>query len=62
VRDEMNIIGRKNFFSLVGKGMIAAAIASALPHKFFSSALNASAGKKIKIEKHPSAVKRNDKV
>ncbi|MFA7228982.1 MAG: hypothetical protein WC061_08100 [Melioribacteraceae bacterium] len=57
-----NTIDRKSFFSMLGKGSVAAAIASVLPVKFLTAAVNSSDPKKVKIEIHPSAVKRNEKV
>ncbi len=55
-------INRKNFFEKIGKGALAAAVASVMPFKFFTSAAEASSNKNIKIKIHPFAVKRNDKV
>jgi hypothetical protein len=55
-------INRKNFFEKIGKGALAAAVASVMPFKFFSSIAKASSNKNIRIKIHPSAVKRNDKV
>jgi len=59
---KMKKIGRKNFFSTIGKGSIIAAIGSLLPLKYFTSVVKNSNQNKIKIELHPSAVKRNKKV
>lgn len=58
----MNKINRKKFFGTVGKNAFIAAIASAIPYKFFSSVIKASDKKKIKVAVHPSAVKRTSKV
>jgi hypothetical protein len=50
---------RKNFFSTVGKGSLYTFLAAVLPIKLFASVKNSD---KIKIQIHPNAVKRNNKV
>jgi len=61
-----NEIKRKEFFGVMGKGAIAAAVLSFLPVKIFSFVSKALTLKKpktnksgIKITINPSAVKRN---
>lgn len=59
---KLSKINRKNFFEKIGKGALAAAVASAIPFKFVASIAKASSNKKVTVKIHPSAVKRNDKV
>lgn len=47
---------------MLGKGAFLAVAASAIPFNFFNKIAKASEQKKIKVEIHPSAVKRNNKV
>lgn len=59
---KMKKLDRKKFFNTIGKGALITAIASVLPVKYFTSVVKSSDQNKIKIELHPSAVKRNKKV
>lgn len=50
-------IERRKFFGTAGKGLIAAAVLSALPFKLQS--LFVKKEKNVKVKIHPSAIKRN---
>ncbi|MBI1938525.1 MAG: hypothetical protein HYS25_10410 [Ignavibacteriales bacterium] len=51
---------RKKFLEIIGLGALIGFIVSALPVKFFRS--KQISGKKVKVNLHPSAVKRTNKV
>lgn len=53
-------LDRKKFLGIIGLGALIGFIASVLPVKFFRSKQISS--KKVKVNLHPSAVKRTNKV
>jgi hypothetical protein len=53
-------LDRKKFFERTGKAFLFTALASLLPVKIFSS--KKTLDKKVKVNIHPSAVKRGNKV
>lgn len=52
---------RRNFFTKFGTGALATAVVSAIPLKLFASKKSESSvnNKKVTVQIHPSAVKRN---
>lgn len=53
-------LDRKKFLGIIGLGALIGFIASALPVKFFRS--KQISGRNVKVNLHPSAVKRTNKV
>jgi hypothetical protein len=51
---------RKNFFEKIGKASLFVAFGAFIPQNLFGS--NKKLNKKVKVEIHPSAVKRINKV
>jgi hypothetical protein len=51
---------RRNFFTKFGTGALATAVVSAIPLKLFASKKSeVNTNKKVTVQIHPSAVKRN---
>lgn len=57
---KINTYTRKKFFNTVGKGTILAMVASVFPLRILTA--KGKNNKKINVQIHPSAVKRNNKV
>ena len=56
-----NTFNRKKFFEKIGKAAVVVGLASMLPIKIFGTKKN-RINQKIKVNIHPSAVKRSGKV